>query len=1264
MKIRYIVAIGFGACIWAFFLFGVKSLEAAPQEECDLRIRGRLEAGGTIVKVRGTVGSHVTVSDYASDAVLGTGTLSGDEVCRGSAEIELSQPLIGEQTIRVTDEEANEDSKWVWPPLPPSIEIAPYCGDNGKLDGMLYGYGWEADSTLKIYWEAELLDTLSISEPVFEHPIVVDDLEDGLYEISASSNGYTTTTLFELPCPDFGHHTEIGGTVYVDTMGTWIPASHAAIFYSVANTQFEDSTQARFNGRYRIETQFAKSHTISSCIEIDGQAYADSIEGVVAPATDADLYLMPTGSAECDATVTPQEPPDLTIGIPQVTPIDTHTLSVTVTISNSSAVSVTHPFYVDASIRHGGAFNYVKVQGLAAYTSMDVVITLETPYPIEREQIVRVMVDGAHEIDEFDEENNIASNKTMPTNRIDSVAVYLLAFDNPSYSAGNLTPQLPETLKGIRAATRQDNRKLAVVLADLDQDGDTHIMTVYNGRITYLDGLPDTLGVLDTDIREYDMSDGQTLGGFLRWTRDNFPARQSSLFVYAHGAPLAPDIDLDSVFDLSTTTTRDSTPIPLPSWVWTNPDFTDMHPVGLLTPYDLRVALDAATDSGSDKYDVVDLVHCFSLSIEEVYEIAPYSDAISGSPNYAYFSAELPGAALAAIEPDMNGEELADKIIETYNDELPSEGYPRLMTALNTRKLEATKQSWDTVSAELIRAFDADHADTHDKLTAAYQNSSKYDTTFCEPDWTLSPPDALSDMFDFAIELETHFGEASEVGVAARETAEWLEHAVTSRYGTDGTPHFTTDQVASSWEFTGLGVSLYTDFGGIQNGSATQLSWHADFYTKTVSAENPNPYRFISDTISWADVFARYWEGIETTSHGCVATFPPVRDSGEVRIAHLINPQQNETGLHTPLQPSISLEAAGELGNVIVQFAIEQNGMTVYSDTVGTGRIFTGTHWVSAVRSWTPATTDPFTLTITADPDDFIDEADETDNQMVFVDAVSAESGTSSPPDATLLNNQQWITDLNAPLSFSDGRFVNSELKITAYQFMINDGVGAPFVRGSKVLTTAGGNIQVPLGTTLSAGAIRLHVWEIVDDEYSQLPTPLQLNYIPANTSISQGEMHCFPFDATVGDDIQLRLNVPDGDDANLFVWYPYSYASPDLIGTRVGDDDLLLDAPITGEYLLCVRGETAGRDPNGNTTYTLSVIENGDTLFTHPTTPENDADATVPTHRILYEDPAPSQRASPTAVRLRYTSAVGTFGLMLIAGLFLTLTLITTRRR
>ena len=105
------------------------------------------------------------------------------------------------------------------------------------------------------------------------------------------------------------------------------------------------------------------------------------------------------------------------------------------------------------------------------------------------------------------------------------------------------------------------------MLADLDQDGDTHIMTIYNGKVIHIDGLPDVSGTLDTTIREYDMSDGQTLGGFLRWTRDNFPARQSSLFVYAHGAPLAPDINLADVFDITAAESRSNTPIPLPSWV-------------------------------------------------------------------------------------------------------------------------------------------------------------------------------------------------------------------------------------------------------------------------------------------------------------------------------------------------------------------------------------------------------------------------------------------------------------------------------------------------------------------------------------------------------------------------------------------------------------------------------------------------------------------------------------------------------------------------
>lgn len=1213
-------------------------------EGCGIYMIDEVKTGDTSIVVYGAAGVGVTVYDWDSDEVLGSGTLSAAsavDACDASAEITLSTPVFEEQLLWLIGDDASDWLEWVHPEYDAWIEIVPVCNAPGDVNAIVYGEEW-GDADISLFWDAQYHADVTPVQGAFAYLIEIADVTDGFYEVKATDGTSFATTMYQVPCGAGG---PIEGLVFFDFWGAWLPIDDATVTLTVDGTSFVEETVSYADGYYFFDALYDEAYTLSACVAVEGQAYAAELTDVVPPIHDADLYLEAVDSAECSSP-TPQEPPDLTIGTPTVTALSDTAWNVTVTISNTTDITVTQPFYVDAWTPHSDAFGYVSVPSLGAQASATYVIEMESEYPIRNEKPVKVKVDALDEIEERNETNNTANGtlSLSPTANVETVGVYLLAFDNPSYSAGNLAPQLPETLKGIVAATEGDTSKMAVVLADLDQDGDTHIMTVFDGDVTYIDGLPDATGEIDTAVSEYDMSDGETLGGFLLWANNNFPAPQTNLFVYAHGAPLAPATDISSLIGTPSRSAR--TPVPLPSWIFIHPDMTDMHPVGLLTPHDLGVALDVATQHGG-KYAVVDLVHCFSLSIEEVHEVEPYAEFVTGSPNYAYFDAQLPGAALDAIDGDMDAETVADTILYTYDSLLPDSGYPRMLAAVDTFDVTLVKPFWDIVSAELLLELDARPNATRTKIAAAYASSPKYDTNYCEPDWELSSPDALVDMYDFAYALADQFGHTSNVGIFAIATADTLYDAVSSVYITEGVPDFTDIDNASYWAFDGLGVSMYADLAGVQRGGAQQLSWHADFYTKTISAENPHPYKFVTGDTTWADVFTRFWENETTTTEGCVRTFPPVRDTGELAIGELINPQANEAALNNPLLPSFGLETSGAIGHAIITFAIEQAGSVVYTDTIGTGRIFTGTQWIQASRAWTPSATGVYTLTVTVDPENYIDEANEADNQLVFVDLVSAESGTDITPNAAVANGQQWITDLSAPLTVEgSSRSAATQLAVTTYQFtQPQSGIGQPVARASTTLNTTGATVDLPLSGAIAPGPVQLHVWELDGDSETQLPATLRVNYVPANAPIALNELACYPFSAEAGDQIQMRLSVPNGDDANLFVWYPHSLNAPDLTATRSGDDHLRIDdAPLTGDYLLCVRGETAS-----GTTYTLSVVENGAAIFTHPTTPENQASATVPASRPLFEQPLPqSTSLVPTQVALVNHAAQAPYALVL----------------
>ena len=237
-------------------------------------------------------------------------------------------------------------------------------------------------------------------------------------------------------------------------------------------------------------------------------------------------------------------------------------------------------------------------------------------------------------------------------------------------------------------------------------------------------------------------------------------------------------------------------------------------------------------------------------------------------------------------------------------------------------------------------------------------------------------------------------------------------------------------------------------------------------------------------------------------------------------------------------------------------------------------------------------------------------------------------------PQAELANGQQWVTELSAPLQLSTTARTHAfdALAVTTYQFADpTSGVGLANWLDSQQLATSGNTATIPLNAALTAGPVQLHVWTSDNGALSRLPSSVHFNYVPANAPIAYDQTICYPFFAQLNDHIQIALNVPDGDNADLFVWYPRSFDQPNLRGTRVGDDEMLIAAaPLSGDYLLCVRGATVG-----GTTFTLTVAQNETPTFVHSTAHENDPAAPVPDKRYFLENPVPQLSATPTSVGL-----------------------------
>ena len=504
----------------------------------------------------------------------------------------------------------------------------------------------------------------------------------------------------------------------------------------------------------------------------------------------------------------------------------------------------------------------------------------------------------------------------------DLTAVYLLAFDNDPHSSVNLSEHYSVTVQSIVAATAVGDRT-AVILADRHGSADTHVLIAAGGVVTPLVGLPNATGFLDSNLDEYNMADGATLGQFLVWALQTYPAPRTVVSYVGHGAPLVPETNIAVALGLGDNdgivpdpNPNDALLPPLPIHVDVNAALTDYTSQDLITPHDLAVALQAVAGAGLPSIAVLDLVHCFSATIEELHEIAgvingagePLAATMTASPNYTFFAPTMLGAALGELDPTQTPPVMAVSLINSYDDHLAiydeseSEAdvpHPRQLVAVESRFVPDVKEAWDRVAYYLLQDFPT----AVDTLTAVYNSPTvnKYDTTFCQPlDYELAPPDALVDMTRLARELSLQYPSGHPVGTWSVQTLVSLDTAVLANISRNGQPWF-APHPQPHWHFDNTeGIALYADLVGMDlpPDTTSALVWQAHWYTDTVfagPAGNPFPYAFVQggyDGVTWqatgtgtnwADFLARWWQevlGGETESlatSACLPEFPLLR---------------------------------------------------------------------------------------------------------------------------------------------------------------------------------------------------------------------------------------------------------------------------------------------------------------------------------------------------------------------------------------------------
>ena len=444
------------------------------------------------------------------------------------------------------------------------------------------------------------------------------------------------------------------------------------------------------------------------------------------------------------------------------------------------------------------------------------------------------------------------------------LAIYLLALDN------DLALHEQSLLTNQEVGTAGTYDRMAIVVSDGRGPHDTRVLFVQNGQSTPLDGLPNAAGIVRDDLDEYDMADGATLGGLLKWARQTYPTPQTLVTFVGHGLPAAPVADVDQLWPRPLTAAGQllstDNGIPLPTKYWAHPNYTDNHPKRtLLTPKQLGIALAQATDHGANPITVLDLIHCFGATMEELVEVAPYALATVGSPSYAYLQPEMLQQSLQHLPTNLGAVELAQQLA-TYH-QIAEPNHPAVITAVDNSRLAALQDAWNGVAGALLQRWQQAPT-TRDQLTQAWRQAAKYDAPLCDDEWRIDDSDYLADLGSFARALQNVFP-GEPMADRAQQVLTALDAAVTTITHADH-PWMRPDQF---WNFNQdyAGIALYGNLIPWQQDGQTYLSFQAHFYTSTATEV---PYRFLqrrtpNDT-TWADLFTTFWQGHAVQTVACL----------------------------------------------------------------------------------------------------------------------------------------------------------------------------------------------------------------------------------------------------------------------------------------------------------------------------------------------------------------------------------------------------------
>ena len=433
-----------------------------------------------------------------------------------------------------------------------------------------------------------------------------------------------------------------------------------------------------------------------------------------------------------------------------------------------------------------------------------------------------------------------ASVKMLPLPPFREAVTHLIAlaaFDN------GLDPQSADVIENIRLGTAAPSTAVATLLVDGAGVGDTRVLEIAGGVITPTNVL--------TFTGELDIANPEVIAAFLTWARAQHPTDRAVVALLGHGAGLTPEIRSPSGGGPGLKSQvpplpmkRDATPMDVTSGTY------------LSTP-ELGRALDAATNHGTNPFDVLFLDQCFGGGLDTLYEIRQAASVFVASPNYSW-GAFAYDRYLPHFTPAATPEDMAQAIVDEYEAAL-NDTHPNAIFWLHDTDIAATATAASNLGDALRTAPAAD-------VLAAALNSQFVDTSLCANDWQLCPPDEEIGLRSFAAQLQSRAAAGSAVYTATGQVLTALSGVHSNTAHTTGAPWLKSEV---QWNLADLGPTVIAPL--TKTLAASRDIWRASLYTSTVPLTATlawSPTQTVVITTPWASTINSGWARFLSTWYG------------------------------------------------------------------------------------------------------------------------------------------------------------------------------------------------------------------------------------------------------------------------------------------------------------------------------------------------------------------------------------------------------------